>query len=307
MTRVTSEANAEYLDQMKSSRKGAAVLKLELVALRSSIPNTAIFAVEGVGDKGVYFQWARAIRPRLDFEPFPCSGKKYVLKLKEIIDRDLNDLGKGVYFFVDRDFDDLQGHLPAPSIYMTDAYSIENYLVTPKVLDELLKVEFDCHAQPNRRAEVVKLFEHDYEQFLEITRDLNFRLFVARKLEIELAKELPKKVSALSKVAIGAMQPSDQQIDSLIPLDCDLDPTAVQGLEDQFSELDRKMRFRGKFAILFFMKWLELLAIDRSSNTPTHFGDIAVRCKVKHQTLTMELLASKSDHPERLADFINAI
>ncbi|WP_456744867.1 DUF4435 domain-containing protein [Bradyrhizobium sp. USDA 4354] len=48
-----------------------------------------------------------------------------------------------MYFFVDRDFDDFRGFQSDPATtFCTDQYSIENYLVTREVLEELLKDDF---------------------------------------------------------------------------------------------------------------------------------------------------------------------
>jgi hypothetical protein len=43
-------------------------------------------------------------------------------------------------FFVDRDFDDLQGRLPDNTVYMTETYSIENCIVCREVLEDILKM-----------------------------------------------------------------------------------------------------------------------------------------------------------------------
>ena len=64
---------------------------------------------EGDDDKIVYGQWIRRVRPTLRYEPFPCGGKKEVRELKNALARDLAHLDDGVFFFVDRDFNDLLG------------------------------------------------------------------------------------------------------------------------------------------------------------------------------------------------------
>jgi hypothetical protein len=119
-----------------------------------------------------------------------------------MIDRDLGGLSEGVYFFIDRDFDDLRGHAPSSDLFMTDAYSVENYLISEGVLEEVLKNEFHCHAEPAFRHDVIQLFKKVHEDFLAVTREINYRLFVARRLKIELTAHLPDKISHLAALTV---------------------------------------------------------------------------------------------------------
>lgn len=113
-----NQTNTDFLlKDMKASKKRPAVLKTDLANIKSNCPQSLIFAFEGKHDKGVYYQWIRCVRQDLRYEPFPCNGKAQVLKLKEMIERDLDSIGNGVYFFIDRDFDDLRGHSPDLSMY----------------------------------------------------------------------------------------------------------------------------------------------------------------------------------------------
>ncbi len=117
------------LDDMRKSRDVAAVLKTRLAQLKSGAPDVPVFAFEGPDDKFVYYAWVGRIDRDVRYEPFICNGKAGVLELRRIVRRDLGDIGKGVYFFVDRDFDDLRGEDPWDDLFMTDRYSVENYLV----------------------------------------------------------------------------------------------------------------------------------------------------------------------------------
>jgi hypothetical protein len=85
--------------------------------------------------------------------------------------RDLGNLASRVYFFIDRDFDEYRGFQPDPATtFATDQYSIENYLVTRQVLEELLKDEFHCHAEPEVRSACLDVFDERLSQFLAATK-----------------------------------------------------------------------------------------------------------------------------------------
>lgn len=168
MSKVVDEEDSPYLQRLRSSRNSPAVLKAKLIAFRSSEPNVIIIAIEGDDDKIIYAQWIARVRGDLVYEPFPCRGKKSVLDLKAVVERDLGNLDKNLYFFVDRDFDDLAGHKPSEALFLTDMYSVENYLVSRDVLESILKNEFHCHGRPDIRRTIIEMFDEDYSKFLKL-------------------------------------------------------------------------------------------------------------------------------------------
>lgn len=301
-----AQAEDALLPRMRAARRSRSVLKMDLVNLRADIPERVILAFEGVHDKGVYFTWLRRARPELDYEPFPCDGKTLVLELKKVVDEDLNGLKRGVYFFVDRDFDDLRDIKPDSSIFMTDQHSIENYLVSEDVLNELLKNEFHCHAQPALRDTVIAKFSELYDEFLALTRDINFRLFCARKLGIETVAALPCKIGQLARIDLDtvATLPSPEEAVAL-----EREPTQAEldAMRPHFDELGGRERFRGKFALLFFLEWLRHLAASRVSGDSELFPDLPRNVKVRLHAITSETLATKSKLPEGLVAFAQSM
>jgi hypothetical protein len=116
------------LSRMKSARRSGVVLKAKLITLRSDLPGVIFLAFEGDDDKIIYGQWIRRIRPALRYEPFPCGGKKEARELRNALRRDLARLGESMFFFVDRDYDDLRGFDGSDGVFMTDTYAVENCL-----------------------------------------------------------------------------------------------------------------------------------------------------------------------------------
>jgi hypothetical protein len=297
-----------YLDHLKEARKRPAVLKLRLASLRSEAPDIIVFAFEGDDDKIVYSQWIRRILPALEYEPFPCGGKKEVLQLREVVLRDVSGIGGPIYFFVDRDFDDLpEGCIDDDTIFMTSRYSVENYLVTAEVLVELLKNEFHCHGRPDVREPIKARFEADYLEFLAVTKEVNWRLFVARKLRIELQKPLPKKVSSLAAVALEAVGQSEIPMDDIVAYAVEPPEESVVPLVDEFESLDAPGRYRGKFAMRFFQRWLELLGAEYAQPALGLFGDIDRSSRARLSELTIGNYASKSNLPSGLPAFLDQL
>ena len=264
-----AEAEDRYLKEMKEARDVSAVFKLKLISLRASDPQVIVFVFEGVDDKKVYFHWVRRISTELSYEAFVCGGKGKLLKFLATLRRDRSNAASGVYFFMDRDFDDHRVEAPGPELFMTQTYSFENALVGEQVVDELLRGELHCHAEPACRADVVAIFRTQYEAFLASTRDVNFRLFVARKLGIEV-DTLPSKINLLAKVELDSVAPSGAPLDEIVPLATE--PSEEQMIErrPEFEALDPRTRYRGKYALLFFLRWVRLLIADRNDPN-SHF------------------------------------
>jgi hypothetical protein len=78
-----------------------------------------------------------------------------------------------VYFFVDRDFDDLQGRSAHERLFITNKYSVESYLVCDRLLEELLKIEFHCNGHAAVRTKIIEKFKKAYEAFLTVTKEVN--------------------------------------------------------------------------------------------------------------------------------------
>ncbi|WP_162239259.1 DUF4435 domain-containing protein [Methylobacterium sp. Leaf100] len=294
-----------FLERVKSSRQSGAVLKAKLITLRTDFPEAIILVFEGDDDKIVYGQWIRRLRPNLRYEPFPCGGKKEVRGLKNAVLRDLNGLGQKTYFFVDRDFDDLAGFNGTESVFMTEMYAVENYLVSKEVLEELLRDEFPCHGRPDKRADVINLFDADYARFLDITAALNRRIFVSRRIPIELKKRLPTSLRSLATIELGNITPVEIELESIVVYERDPTSDEIVGLDDQFIDLDPATRYRGKFALKFFRDWLGKLADECQKEGTIIFAEVSG--PVRRAEFVISNFASKSRLPTGLHEFVEAI
>jgi hypothetical protein len=306
MTDVTPpEARDELVENFKAARKSPAVLKLRLASFRVDLPDVTVLAFEGDDDKIVYSQWIRRTNPHLRYEAFPCGGKKEVLQLKEVIDRDMGELDKNIYFFIDHDFDGLD--VPDERVFMTERYSVENYLVAEDVLIETLKNEYHCHLRPDVRDKIKCIFQATYSEFLSLTSPINFRIFAARRLKIRLAKPLPDKIGAIAKVGLDEVSPSATAAQEVVVLTSEPTDDQWQALEVEFTKLHPPSHYRGKFAIKFFSTWLDKLAEEYDCNQSKVFEDFERKSRVRRSEVTLGNLASKSSLPSGLPEFLQRI
>lgn len=301
---TTEEAPDPYLAVFRASRKSPAVLKTKLATLRTALPKTPIFALEGIDDKPIYVQWTKRLRPEIDFEPFPCGGKKYVLMLMDVLRRDLSGLSDNIYFFVDRDFDDLGGRASSDDVFMTERYSTENYLVSESVLEQVLVNELHCHAEPHVRAAIVQCFRERYEEFVSATKELNVRALAANRLDIEVLGGLPNKIGKIANVELGIVSSLPHPAETLVKLAAEPTAEELSTIRTELDQLEPYSRFRGKFALAFFLKWLQLLSIERVARATGLFSNIEAVAKVQYEDLSLGLLATRSALPEGLGEFL---
>ncbi len=292
--------------RMRAARESVATLKYRLVMLRNSSPDVPILAFEGVEDKTVYYIWIQRLRD-LSYEPFPCFGKKKVLEFFKMLLRDMGGLDKGVYFFVDRDFDDLGGLQSDPRIFMTDRYSIENYLVDERVLEEILKNELQCHANTQLRRILVSIFSERYSEFLEVTKELNFRLFAAKANGIKIQNNLPDRVEDIALVTLKKILPPSRPPEELIRLTRELDCEEERVTREKFLCLDPRRRYRGKFSLMFFERWLKYLVEEYARDNSEFFPGLEKDAKAKQSELTIAGFANKSETPAGLRAFVEDI
>lgn len=301
---IESLAACALLESMRDAREVPAVMKSQLAALRAVDPDVCVIAFEGIDDKTVYYHWIKQIVPEFFYEPFICKGKAKVLQFKKMLEQDLGELSKGIFYVIDRDFDDLCGHQNAEELFMTQAYSFENYLVNESVLIELLKNELHCHAEPVCREGVLQLFRKQYAEFLGITRELNYRIFVAKKCQIQREKDLPKSLSRIATVSLSTVNPAQEPVCAQVVLAREPTTEECAQLEGDFANLNPNERYRGKFALMFFVHWLGLLAKDRNNASSTLFTGLDREGLVARQQFTLDSLAARAPHPPGLRDFL---
>lgn len=294
------------VQKMREARNSPAVHKLTLATIRANSSQCLVFVCEGVDDKKVYFHWLRSINPALDYEFQVCNGKGFLLEFRKLLQRDISGLDRKVYFFVDRDFDGLRGYPLGQDIYISDFYSFENWLVTKEVLDNILCIELHCHGERQARESVLATFEMVYSSFLKVTKPHNERIFLARHLGIN-TKPFPKSVGKLAHVTLTDVQP--HQENSVIVIKLEREPTELEIEEkiDKFGEIVPHEGYRGKFALLFFLRWIELLGNDRNSDNPVLFKLVRKSAANANGQLSLDSVAAKSLPPLPFRRFIEAI
>lgn len=101
--------------------------------------NTIFCLVEGIEDISFYRPFLEIYKEDVTVKYIVCNGKQNVIDNYRDIDWNFYDK-KRVLFFIDKDFDDYIGKeiVVDNNVFITDCYSIENYLVDEKILEKFI-------------------------------------------------------------------------------------------------------------------------------------------------------------------------
>lgn len=291
-----------------SARNKSAVLKQDLLIFASSIDiSSKIFAFEGVNDKRAYYQWIKKINPKIKYEEYECECKNNVLTLFDTIKNDQTGLQKRTYFFVDKDFDMLNERESNGKIFMTDKYSIENYLVSPKILDDILKIDFHCNGNSKIRQETFEIFKKSFDDFLESSKEVNFRIYASKLLKINRINPIDENIDKFCIIHLYKTEKINHAPNLIIPLEFEPASDKIKELKLKFDKLEPDKDYRGKYILKFFIQWLKLLRIDRISDQSIHFKNTPKSKFKVSGDISFETLLSKSIGPSGLNEFIGAI
>lgn len=294
-----------YIQRQIEARSRPAVIKIRFLTFRSRYPDGLTLVIEGDDDRVVFSHWIRRIDPELGYEFFVAGGKRSIRQLVNSLAQDQNDSRKETLFLVDRDFDDLDGFCDHETVFMLEYYAVENYLVDPAVLESTLKSAYPGHVDPAIRRKICEMFSIDYSSFLNISADLNRRIFVCRRLGAAIDDYIPNSLGPIAQVNIGNVVPSNNRPDEIVPADLDAGEEDLQALHAEFDGLCPETRYRGKFAFKFLRAWTDKLADEfrnpRLGLFPLMDGP---RGKVRHDEFGLGPLACRSRLPDGLSEFL---
>jgi hypothetical protein len=298
------------VERAREHRSSSAVLKLALSNVRARDRASPVLIFEGVDDLGPYEVWANRVSQVVwtSCVPLPGKGKGQVLGLRLQLQRDETGLKENVFFFVDRDFDELRGQGGGPDVFCTETYSVENAFVTEEVLRSLLRDEFRCAAGEEDLDRIVQQFLRVVRQFCECMEDANWRLFVAQRVVIErnIATDNVQRFVLIQLDRVERRY-NEEQLKELIKLEREPTEEELRREEPAFRELDRSRRHRGKFLLSLFRRWLELLAEERKQATAGLFKEpTAIRLSVDRDA-SYRALAGRCSLPEGLQEFLRGV
>lgn len=293
---------ADLIGQLRESRKNPSVLKHILISIRSVKPDTLIFIFEGVEDIGVYETWIQRTAVNLIYEPVAGNGKEQLLGLYNKLQEEDSQLLRHLYFFVDCDFDEYGPN--NEHVFVLDAYSIENLLCCPDVLDSILTDEFRCAGSPQERQRVLQKFGSILTEFKQASVEVNFTLFAARRTNIRVVKK-PEEVRQIAEITLSGVRRAFNHLFEVLELDTSIEENLQSRLRTEFEGLENRRAQRGKYLLSMFRQWLRALSADRKSEVPQLFDQPFPTLPGEPWTVPIRRLASRSQIPSGLTVFIS--
>lgn len=266
---------ADIINSLRESRKVPHRYLTEYLNLRSRIGSEVLICIfEGPEDLPVYDVWIKRFA-REKYEPLPVKGKENVLDLNVLVNNLKGQMDNRVLFFADTDFDGAKGRSVNDRCYFTNAYSIENLLVSEESFEELLTREFRMiAAEQPERAPLVAIFSTRLKEFNDVALEANSYIKWMRSENVDC--ELPNSTFQFITVTLERVQ-----IKPNINLGelCDIFkakalplPAVLNGEIECLRESNLTQTGRGKFILDFFKKFIALLYADRRSQAPYYFS-----------------------------------
>lgn len=291
----------ELLDQLRESRKSPSVLKLRLIAIRSSSSDICVFCFEGDDDVPVYEEWLARIISTPVYEPLPGKGKEQLLAFREMLCGD--PLGDRVFFFIDYDFD--PDDESDNRTYNLQAYSIENVLCSDDVLESILIDEFRCAGSIEERRAIRSRFSEFISEFKDAAMPVHEILFICRREGLKIEKK-PEHVRDFLNIEIDDVTRKFADVSNVITMLGSIDEKRRELLLKELCALPSERALRGKYLMQAFRLWLRTLVVDRSSANPRFFKNCH-RVAGTPENFALRRLASRSLLPEGLENFIVAL
>ena len=301
-----------FIDVLRSARESTGAVVHEFLT-QYNPRSGRVYAFFEAQDDIAFF--APRIERRLErgatLLTYHCSGKPRVIKtFREIVKR--LPTVKRALFFVDKDLDDVVG-TPWPTdprIYVTDLYSVENYLVTPDVFRRLLRDGLRLKGVGIDDETLVQHFEGALTEFQKHMVSIMAWILVARRLNrsplmgnirLESLCEVSEECHVRPRMGVRMKHLSRQTR-------VDLPTGAGARIRDAIKELDRLPRkrvIRGKFEAWFMTAYWRHLVRDMERMAREQGGACSSRISVQETTLVL-VLSPYADDPESLEHFLDA-
>ncbi len=244
-----------------------------------------------------------------DIVSYNCHGRKDVLRVRDMIEKEnaYDEVNK--VFFIDRDY--LPYETISENVYQTPCYSIENFYTSTECFSRMLCVEFGLNVIEDDHRKCVNDYALRQKEFHRETLLLNAWLSCQRKLEKELGRsgvklsnfKIKKLFNKIEIDCIEVKQPIDKEIvESEFPDHLEVEDERLNAEIAYFNENDEQQLFRGKFELKFMCLMIESLRNKKSDCT--YFSDKLVSVCIDPNCNTLSELSKYADTPVDLIHFL---
>lgn len=297
---------SEYL--IDQTRSGGAALHEFLLRFEDSDVGLHLF-FEGGDDPNFYLPHVRRLVPRVHVWHYVCGGKWEVDGVREYLYEKGYPLCR-ILFFVDRDFDDLLDRQirPDPNCYISDYYSIENYIVSVSSAEILLLEVMGISQSDPGCVEFLDGFDELMSEWFVKVRPFMALVLAAKDVGLKanlnnarldkmfglcvVGRKVEKQCGATRTFVRGVFPPQ-----TVVPF------KRILYWRRRLSELHPKLWVRGKYELWFFesviLKFLDdLIAARRGANQKVPRVPASLR-----ERRLFDVLAGRTPTPSSLVEF----
>lgn len=297
-------------DLIKAKEEASSVPYQSFVLLSGSFPNDLFCFIEGKDAPYYHFRIKSEYGGEIHY--INCSGKKHVLKVKELIETHSEYKPYKTTYFIDKDFDiSLKG--TSKNLYETPCYSIENLYCTPNCIKEILKCEFQLLETDNEFTKIFNLYSKLLSDFSESI--LVFNAWYSLQKEKSRISGIPNNVSLESNLPKGYITISLEKIEHDYDLE-KIKKTFTDSLEVNQQELDSRIselrqgnihqNLRGKFVFNFLISFIRQLISDANTKGQQKFLSKKAKFNVDNSS-AISTFSPYAETPECLREFVKKI
>jgi hypothetical protein len=301
-----------FVDTLRSARTSRVAVLHEFWTQYAPADARAHLFFEGHED-GVFYtdMVRRAAPPETRIYTYRCDGKAKVYDaFQDIVQRAPS--ARTVFFFVDKDLDDVVGaSWPTdPRIFVTDVYSIENYLVTANAASKLASSIIRLTGVSFDHSALVAQFQHELDAFYRRVLPVMGWILTARRAgrrpnlaSVDLARICSISNSCQFGVRRGARVQYLEQTTGV-----SLGQAAFRKVAAAVRELARiqpKRVVRGKFEAWFFVAFWKQYVSNVRSLAVEAGGTCRIAPTLEMSTF-VNALVPHIDPPDSLARYLTA-
>ena len=305
-----------FLDELRRARESPVAAYQEFLLHYQRVPKDAVHAFfEGHDDVSFYINFILGfVDDANNVYTYKCGNKEGVYQTYHQITK-LQNLQNKVLFFVDKDYSDVLGedYPKDKRIYVTNYYSIENYLVSEEILYRIWNEIFHFNGINPMSFDIIKnKFQEELNNFYDFIMPLTVWIIHQRRSGIQIDLKMLKLSQLFSfnqDLILEKREQINQGDEMTIFEQIYKKPTAFNWqamshlITEELKILPPKFYVRGKFELWFFVKFVSGLS-DLIKNLLLNAGEgIKIRVPIGEENAIM-VLGPRIQIPESLNKFL---
>lgn len=296
-----------FLEDLREARRSPSAAYQQF-ALKYPKTSEDIHAfLEGRDDPSFYLSFLlRVVSDINKIHLYRCNNKSGVYDAYSKVMR-LAKQSSFVLFFVDKDHSDLIGekHQTASNIYVTDFYSIENYIVTEEMLHRVWEDFFSSINLSLDYDSVASKFRNELEQYYRLILPLSAWIVFNRRrgLRPNINNVKLGQLYAFNKeLTVETVSMADllAHLEQVCGIECPSDLSSeLPNVMNELQNIEPKRHIRGKYELWFFIKFIEQLIITLKNENGS---SIKIRTQIGEAN-AVEILGPRVQMPSSLHNF----